>query len=296
MFVTMFYHIHKKCFNKCFNKYLYVCRGYLVLAVNILIFVFCAYVLFSDETVRTLHAKDTKKDQSLQSPEYFDFENGNKTSAKKHNHSETNEIYIKIQYDERSEKDGEVSLEGPTTELKTIQRMTEANNGTESEDQKVTISEPTDFPQSRLARRKSLRNHRTQTKKSIRVNSFDVRGDFNLSKDIQGDDNLFHEALLNESAADDFSVTRSRKLNHSITVAPALSRASRVNVSAYISNLISWEGSPVLSRGCRLKHLNMTSMVFVKVHKSASSTIANILARYALRYGLHVALPKKVDL
>ncbi|PVD30434.1 hypothetical protein C0Q70_09700 [Pomacea canaliculata] len=160
--------------------------------------------------------------------------------------------------------------------------MTKANNGTESEDQKVTISEPTDFPQSRPARRKSLRNHRTKTKKSSRVNSFDVRGDFNLSKDIQGDDNSFHEALLNESAADDFSVTRSRKLNQSITVAPALSRASRVNVSAYISNLISWEGSPVLSRGCRLKHLNMTSMVFVKVHKSASSTIANILARYAL--------------
>lgn len=291
MFVNMFqYHIHKQCF----NNYLYVCRGYLVLAVNFVIFLFCAYVLFSDETVRTLHAKDTKKDQSLQSPEYFDFENGNKTSAKKHKH--TNEIYIKIQYDERSEKDGEASLEGPTTELKTIQRMTEANNGTESEDQKVTISEPTDFPQSRPARRKSLRNYRTKTKKSSRVNSFDVRGDFNLSKDIQSDDNSSHEALLNESAADDFSVTRSRKLNQSITVAPALSRASRVNVSAYISNLISWEGSPVLSRGCRLKHLNMTSMVFVKVHKSASSTIANILARYALRYGLHVALPKKVDL
>ena len=52
----------------------------------------------------------------------------------------------------------------------------------------------------------------------------------------------------------------------------------------------------VLSRGCPRRDVqgHVTNMVFVKVHKSASSTVANVMARYALRHALNVALPRKV--
>ena len=56
-------------------------------------------------------------------------------------------------------------------------------------------------------------------------------------------------------------------------------------------------GEAVFSRGCLERDVksHVTNMVFVKVHKSASSTVANMLARYALRHALNVALPKKVS-
>ncbi|XP_076464021.1 galactose-3-O-sulfotransferase 2-like isoform X2 [Babylonia areolata] len=47
------------------------------------------------------------------------------------------------------------------------------------------------------------------------------------------------------------------------------------------------------SRGFRRVEGNITNIVFIKVHKSGSTTVANVLARYALSHHLNVALPRR---
>ncbi|XP_076437906.1 uncharacterized protein LOC143277055 [Babylonia areolata] len=60
--------------------------------------------------------------------------------------------------------------------------------------------------------------------------------------------------------------------------------------------LLNSRPKALLSPGCPDRGFGgrVTSLAFVKVHKSASTTVANILARYALRYSLNVALPWKM--